>query len=225
MKVALCFSGQPRFYNSKSFESIKKFILDKYDCDIFFHFWLSKDENYEYSSAPWSNIKDKISFSKDTQQSIIDLYKPKNFIFEEPKEFKEFIIESDYLSKNMPSMFYSMKASNELRLKYQIKSEKKYDWIIRIRSDTFLESFPDLYSLNNNILYVPDNCGNPELYNDNFSICGGNVLNIVYNVFDSIKEYSNGENYSPEYMWFTHLKKNNIPIVKLNFVQNFSRSN
>ena len=38
MKIAICISGQPRNFKH-SYISLKKYFLDKYDCDIYFHSW------------------------------------------------------------------------------------------------------------------------------------------------------------------------------------------
>ena len=76
-------------------------------------------------------------------------------------------------------------------------------------------------------LYVPDNCGNPELYNDNFSITGNEIANEIYDVYNYLEKcfekYSDKTNYSPEYMWFNYLKDKNVEVIKLDFIQNFCR--
>ena len=42
MKIALCFSGQPRSYE-KGYEYYKKNLLDHYDVDVFIHTWDTDD--------------------------------------------------------------------------------------------------------------------------------------------------------------------------------------
>ncbi len=39
-KVALCLSGQPRFHSGKSYDSLKREIINKYDTDVFIHSWI-----------------------------------------------------------------------------------------------------------------------------------------------------------------------------------------
>tara|TARA_R100001163_G_C5068190_1_gene208135 strand:+ start:3376 stop:3552 length:177 start_codon:yes stop_codon:yes gene_type:complete len=57
MKIALQFSGQPRFIEDKiCYISIKNNILDKYDCDVFCHFWWDENPDLLYDAAPWSNL-------------------------------------------------------------------------------------------------------------------------------------------------------------------------
>ena len=46
MKVAVCISGQPRNYK-KGFLEIKKWFLDKYDCDVYIHTWYDTKSIFE----------------------------------------------------------------------------------------------------------------------------------------------------------------------------------
>ena len=41
MKIALCFSGQPRFVNEVAPYIIKN-ICEEYDVDTYFHFWFDE---------------------------------------------------------------------------------------------------------------------------------------------------------------------------------------
>lgn len=224
-KVALCLSGYPRFHSGRSYESIKREILDKYDTDVFIHFWFSKDKNFVYPFASWSNISSPIEVPNNVEEELKTLYNPIDIISEEPKSFKQYYKEGDYLSMNMPSMFYSLKMVDSMRFFYSRYKNKSYDFVVRARTDTLLSSLPDLHTLSRDTLYIPDNCGNPLLFNDNFSICGGSIVDGVYNVFDSIWEYSEeGSDYSPEKMWTTHLSKNLIKVDLMNIQQNFVRN-
>jgi hypothetical protein len=42
MKIALCFSGQPRFVNECS-SLIKSNVMQDYDIDVFAHLWFDDD--------------------------------------------------------------------------------------------------------------------------------------------------------------------------------------
>jgi len=237
LKIALCLSGQPRFYNSKSYLSIKKEILDKYDTDVFIHTWLSSNPDYKYPYASWSGIKDNISFSdpSEVKNEIIKLYNPKMITTEEPRIFRlsnldenkiytKKEIEIDYLRMNVPSSFYSMSYANNLRKEYSTKSKVKYDWVIRARFDTFLLGFPNLALLDNTNLFVPNNCPNPEVCNDNFSWCGPDIANIVYDVYNNLSNFEEKYNFSPERIWFYYISSiSKLNIIKMNFYQNFSR--
>jgi hypothetical protein len=67
-KLALCFSGHPRTYKS-CFESIKLNLLDIYNCDIFIS-----------------------SYNTNENDNLINLYKPKKYIFRDENEIKNQVI-------------------------------------------------------------------------------------------------------------------------------------
>ena len=223
LKVALCISGQPRFYNRESYDSLKREILDKYNTDVFIHSWVSSDNTYEYPHATWSNIKTKITVPSTVRTDLLQLYTPVQLTVEEPKKFERHI-KGDYLSANMPSMFYSMMMADNERKKYSSYKQMNYDFVIRARTDTLLLSpLPDLSLLDKNTVYVPDNCGNPTLFNENFSIAGGDVADKVYDIYNYIDKYTEGRDYSPERMWTIHLSLNNITVRKMDVSQSFVR--
>jgi len=223
IRVCLLLSGQPRFYSGESYDSLKNHIIDRYNTHVFIHCWYSPDYTYPY--AEWSGIKSTIKTDENTIGNLIRLYNPQSISVEKPQEFQEHQ-KADYLSRNMPSMFYSLKSSDALRKEY-CKNHREYDFVIRARTDTVLGSFPDLTTLDKNYLYVPDNCPNPDVLNDNFSICGGDVIarcDVYGGVYNNLWKYSeNGANYSPEMMWKKHLDTNGIKYKKLNFIQTFKR--
>jgi hypothetical protein len=73
VKLALCFSGDPRTYN-RCFESIKINLLDKFDCDIFV-------STYETTS--------------EIKNDILNLYKPKKYNFHDRNNITKIV--SEYL--------------------------------------------------------------------------------------------------------------------------------
>jgi hypothetical protein len=84
MKIALCLSGQPRFVE-EAYPNIFKTIIEPNDPDVFLHAWYDKDmigTNFvNYSVNGWDNNKDKSKYQKGTDLKILDLYKPKKYIF------------------------------------------------------------------------------------------------------------------------------------------------
>src|SRR3989344_6416933 len=232
MKIALILSGQPRFYNSVSYTTIYNEILNKYDTDVFFHCWYSSNKDYNYEYSPWSGINQKITFPDTVKEDLIKMYNPKEYIIEEPIKFNFKMSDIDnnnknreFLYNNVPSMFYSLTKSNELRITYEKKNNIIYDWVIRARFDTLLVSLPELNKLCPGNIYVPDNCPNPNVFNDNFSICSSLCCNNIYDVFTNLQEYINKVGIIPESIWKCHIELLSINVVKLNFFQNFSRSN
>ena len=82
MKIALCFSGQPRDIDI-IYPFIKHSILDGNDVDVFAHTWWDPD-NLSHNSV----IPDRVhkTFSADAIDKIKILYKPKRMMVEKPKE-------------------------------------------------------------------------------------------------------------------------------------------
>lgn len=88
MKVALCLSGQPRFYQS-GYKQIKTYLIDRYNIkDIFCHFWWDPKTNDQGGLASW-NIERYGSKSYINNNNILKdlnkLYSPKIINYNFPK--------------------------------------------------------------------------------------------------------------------------------------------
>jgi len=132
MKIAICISGQPRNFK-QSYESLKLYFLDKYDCDIYFHTW--KIDSFESTNFGFGNHQ--YSFDRDDYYSLNFIYQPKNHILESPILFDA----SGYRCpiwrqplNNTLSMYYSIYRSFQL-------IEGDYDYIIRTRFDIDYSKF------------------------------------------------------------------------------------
>lgn len=132
MKIAICISGQARNFK-QSYESLKTHLLDKYDCDIYFHTW--KSINFESTNFGFGN--NIYSLTDNDYKDLIQLYKPKNYIIEKPIVFDA----SEYKCpiwrqplNNTLSMFHSIYKSIQL-------IEETYDYVIRTRFDLDYSKF------------------------------------------------------------------------------------
>jgi hypothetical protein len=79
MKVAVLLTGHCRNFD-KSFESLKKNVLDKYDCDVYFNTWNTNEPSLDRGL----NVKFNIPQKPFDIQPLIEKYKPylKNYNFE-----------------------------------------------------------------------------------------------------------------------------------------------
>lgn len=132
MKIAICISGQPRNFK-QSYISLKKYFLDKYNCDVYFHTW--KTPTFESTNFGGGNHQ--YSLTEQDYRDLIDLYQPKNYILEQPIVFDA----SGYKCpiwrqplNNTLSMFYSIYESFQL-------IEGEYDYVIRTRFDIDYSKF------------------------------------------------------------------------------------
>lgn len=153
MKIALCFSGQPRDIDF-NYQIYKENVIDQNDVDVFVHTWWDPN-NLSHNSI----IPDRVhkTFSPDAIEKIKELYKPKKILVEQPKTwnkvydmsekgFKECVgwaqqaeggIEAvkKYYGNVANSMFYSIMMSNLLKEQYSVETGTDYDIVIRTRFD------------------------------------------------------------------------------------------
>ncbi len=200
MKVALLLSGQPRFLDSPAYHSIKTQILERYDCDVYCHFWWSP-EGGSYRTAPWSGLGE-LTISADSEQTIKTLYHPKALQWDPPllqsyhtTQYERTTCKSTWY--NLPSMYLSMQRSYELCK----ASGQHYDWIIRLRYDAKLTAFPDLNTLPRDHFYVPDYSQFHSLLSNNGFICSAEIADIMMNIYDYRDElYARGATFNDENM-------------------------
>jgi len=165
MNVALCMFGQPRVIrNDFTFNSHQEHIIKKYNPDIYCHSWISKEpKEFEYSD--WVNPIRRSVEDSFASEIILEKYKPKHFLFEEPRIFS-LEGKSRELAKNSgkcPLGVYYWSENNEHNLISQLysiskvikmSSQSKYDWVILSRYDNYIENIPSLYDLDSNNLYL-----------------------------------------------------------------------
>lgn len=199
MRIALCISGQPKFYE-KSYKYLLKNIISNFEhVDIFLHAWKGESDN--------------------EQNNILKLYNPKKYLFEKEKlhilnyPFKQ----SKSFPNNVFSMFYSIKKSNQLKEKYEKENNFKYDWVFRLRFDFAINKFFNeevLRELNNNLIYLNnfEEYDNPHCA-DCFGFSGSHQMNVYSNTYDNILLYGKeGIVLAGEAMLYNQLIKNNLKL-------------
>lgn len=178
MKIALCISGQPRFYN-KGYEYLKKNLLDHYEVDIFFHTW--KNETTDFID-------------------LLELYKPVKYTISDPL-FND--IDEKYTripSEKFPAYFsvsglYSVYHANLLKIEFENDKNFKYDWVVRIRFDYALNVEIDFSILDKNKIYIPNCRMVPErnFGNDQFAVGSSEVMDKYSSTYKHLdKFYNNG---------------------------------
>jgi hypothetical protein len=154
MKVAICIHGQPRLYKN-GFDNINEFCELNKNCmfDFFFHTWYSSDlVGSYYECSTWRNInKYDLLITENTIDDLIELYKPKKFLYEKPKLFEidnlkntlmyklsEITKPSTLYYNNLHSVIsniYSKYKVSELLNEYVKDNQVNYDIVISIRFD------------------------------------------------------------------------------------------
>ena len=194
MKIALCFSGQPRDLK-ECHENINKNLIDGYDVDVYAHAWWSEDmAGTEYKP-------NSVKFLEKADEEFAKLYKPKKSVFENQIKFDTsscnhynlgvcvWLSDLKKCYFNMKSAYYSMAKSFELAL----SSNESYDFYVRCRTDLLFPKKLKYEELNSDTLYIGDGrtAGWDRFFSDWFA-CGSKA-NIqkycqIYEKFDSYVE-------------------------------------
>ena len=165
MKIALCFSGQPRFVNEVAPYIIKN-ICEEYDVDTFFHFWFDEGlqtKPYKYGgSGGWEHQR----ISTTAIEDAIRIYNPKLYKIDKSKKFIDSKLHTDLCYRNNGELIkwtrhwkdstepnyrdrqvnnclschYSLNQVCLLKKEYEYANDFKYDYVIRCRTDTVIHS-------------------------------------------------------------------------------------
>ncbi|MEI0799690.1 hypothetical protein R4Q14_15385, partial [Brachyspira intermedia] len=137
MKIAVQLFGHLRTFKQCSL-SIKKYLLDVYNCDVFIHTW----DELEHSTKTWRNTSPTSNITDKDIEYMLNIYNPKKYLIEHQINKNDEILSSFLIPPyrsidihSMKFMFYSMESVNNLRRVYSIKNNIKYDWIIVTRPD------------------------------------------------------------------------------------------
>lgn len=127
MRIAICLSGLPRCYNYYH-ESILNFF-SPHEVDVFMHLW-----------------GDHLTDSQ--KDELVQIWKPKSIRFDNQKspEFNEFrnwahtvwkegLRPAGRLPDPIWPMWYSVQEANELKKKFELENNFKYDVVCRLRTD------------------------------------------------------------------------------------------
>lgn len=197
MKVALCLSGQIRSHELVK-NSIKKHVIDLYDCDVFCHFWHKYDDEkfknfynancgYDYGKYDSKKIDDVINF-----------YKPVSLKYTFP-----------FIEQNTKSMLYSVQEANNLKLEYEKNNNMEYDVVIRCRYDIlFKENFELDYPKNNTAYLMQRSVG----YNDWVIYGNSKTMDIYSNAY---QHYQNTERIlqsCPEKLYQDYLNNKDLSV-------------
>ena len=150
MRLAVCFSGQPRSINLK--ENLCKRLLDKNviaankQVDVFVHSWFHPSlagqpfhPNKPYDMGRWTGTED---------QAILDLYKPVRYKFDHPDNINDRLARFDRRRFNQHGhigiqgtfgMFASIYEADKLRQEHEKANGFRYDAVMRMRFDLAID--------------------------------------------------------------------------------------
>lgn len=241
MKVALCYSGLVKNFND-CVDSHKKFIIDKFETDIFIHTWSKIGSK---TLPNWYNDNyslDKHIEATESQDSVdikyfIDHIKIKKILIEYPDIryfYNKFHDDNNQKFFNNCMMHYSINKANALKTEYESDNNFKYDMVIRCRFDLYFEKLI-IENFISNTIYLPPNQnmdvkfdprmlnllktqGFSYMPNDQFAYGCSDSMNYYSSIIDNIKNNFNYYTHHPEgvlseHLWFkNHSMFKNIEI-------------
>jgi hypothetical protein len=198
-RIALCLSGHTRSF-LKPYYALQKFLLDKYNIDVFIHTW-AYDGNLTYSQDASGNLRKIIeNRTKVNEETLKLLYNPKKITIEDPalNTFMANVpkrIKSNYYKSKGPVMnnfnawcqMYSISFVNQLKIQYEKDNDFEYDFVIRMRFDHILDDFKnDWFDYRKIIKYSDAFWIAPNKLNDKIA----DLFNYYYNVFIVVKMFN-----------------------------------
>ena len=206
MKIALCLSGQPRFV-----EEVAPFILanvcEGYDVDVFCHFWFDEKlqtEPYKFGECgkgEWHNQR----IASNAVEKAIEIYRPIAYKIDHSKSFTDSTAPFEPSLKrywygaqedpdqdgfrwrtinNCLSYFYSLNEVNKLKKEYEYAKDFKYDWVVRCRTDTVLQTKILFEQLDPSVINFSDLQNQPDgMINDWFDFAGSKEMDVFMSVF------------------------------------------
>lgn len=208
MKIALCFSGQPRSVE-ETFPYIEEHILTPFSPDVFAHVWYDTTWTGKRLVSAGGVIASN-PMPNDVIQKIQTLYNPKRLFIDAPKEFDE----KEYNTRKFPQI----KPQNSLSQRYSIQKsfellDGQYDVVIRMRFDWAIQTTIELPKVFGKIL-MPNDCLHEDGVNDQFAIGPTHLMKIYCNLYDNIDRlfYNDGVVFCDEILLYRHLKQYNVPM-------------
>ncbi len=206
MKVALCLSGQPRFVEH-AFPNIYQTLIEPNNADVFVHSWyddkLAGSNFVSYTVNGWDNSSDKSKCPEGVDQKILELYKPKAFLFEGQPENVDLKIaldeilnsharhySRDYFVNMIYSSWLSILKSNQVKEQYRLKNGINYDYVIRARFDSTVNAIIKCDNFDPDYLYT-DNRGGlpPRMIEDWFAFGSNKIMNCYSAGFNFIEHF------------------------------------
>ena len=241
MKCAVIISGQPRGV-LETYTNIQNRLIIPNNADVFLHSWIDKEMEGKPYVANWLRREGKEGIAskpvpKDIDKIILDVYKPKRYLFEPQKTFTYNPAIEKNKAQYLPiqdsfSMLYSFRMATEMKQAYEIENSIVYDVVIRIRFGMEFLS-PSVINLSNyicygNLIFVSagfngfDNSAflNNISFCDHWAIANSHIMNRLSETFFNIEDLAMNHGcliQNEDLFGYWMRKKNNINIALLDF--------
>lgn len=205
MRVALCFSGQPRFINECS-PSIIENVIGDYDVDVYAHLWFDDDlQTKPYKGGGNGGWKEQ-RISSNAIEDFKRIFNPKELIVEPSRKFYDRYHEEDFeLSQkkywdhsidnplepnfmerqinNCLSYFYSLSEVNKLKQLTEYTEKFKYDYVVRCRTDCMVGTKIKFEDYDPQVFHASSLMQQPPFINDWFNFGGSDIMEVFMGIF------------------------------------------
>lgn len=201
MKIAVCYSGRPRYFY-EGLENHRKFLgIDNDSVDVFAHIWFDDSLTgtpfrTDANQGIWPEGKIMDEMTKE--------WNPKEIVFASPKNFEDKFADkwdpkyhACHPKDNQLSQFYGIEESIKLKREYEDKHNFKYDYVVRMRTDTiFINSLGKISDYDKNKLHVFEVVPGPDWIGtgiadfatlDIFAFGGSEVMDKYGTVYSNIE--------------------------------------
>jgi len=211
MKVALIYSGLPRYILHVYDNHLTHLIPENVELDTYFHFW----DTWGYTKRGWRETVDGKStpLTDEDKQIIVNKLQPKHFEFEnlltvetQISDVLRYSMENharDSNPQNYVFQFYSLYKSFQLL-------QGDYDIIIRMRTDlNFTNNSPLPFVMDNAVHMHQINCWGGV--NDQMGYGSYNAMKHYHETFLNL---TRSHIKHPESLLYEQLIRNNVPVKK-----------
>ena len=239
MKIAVCFSGQPR-YLEYALPEILDNILATNSPDVFYHAWYSEnDVNLTYDSSIPQQSGKMGSAYPNTDKILEHYLSPKKSKIENQIEFdiaKTLKSAPTALSQPLVSQFYSIQQADKLRQQYEKENGFEYDIVIKTRFDLYygtpliIKGFKHLLSDNillNASVWQSHRMGNIDglgdyTMNGDIVIANSKAMTIFSNLFDEVEKINEKINppYAENYFGMHNRINNSMKVIPVDIKVN-----
>lgn len=206
MKVAICFSGSIRDFSS-CYPSIKRYLLDNLNGDVFLHLWkmndltaIGTDTNKRFKWRNDSCNEDYVIQKLNPVRYQIDSYDEsweKKIISESGVDISRLSGDLIKYGINGTCMYYKIMMANQMAIDYASENNFHYDVIIRARLDFIWEdhiTLDDFKDINDQTIFlIKDRYASHSglATNDKFFAGSEIAMQTMSNLFHNIKTYQN----------------------------------
>lgn len=207
MNIALCFYGQPRFYDI-TYRNYFEQILKTYAPDVFIHTWWGKEMvGSLYPCAKWAESalsEQDREVKEGIIEDLVQWYTPKRMQYDTYSTVN--------IRQHKPNyyQYYTQYAVKNLLAEYEKEMDIEYDLVIRTRFDLLIRQYIP-YQVDDN-LWVSSSCPYSDRYNDLFSFSNSKNYKKLSDIYLNLEEFESAGRGEIEWALLSQIQKENIPV-------------